>query len=167
MPHLMTPIEQIKIIGHNVGMYKEGLLDMDLSRMPHDVSCVLTHINKRLFEESLNVNSALEHCGVKSHSFNGRFRLEMMKVGFEQCTIHKYIHHHRIEASKMLLHIPGLDLLLIASSLGFRHYETFIRAFRRSNGVCPSRYRDTQTDGGVNRQAFLRGQNIRSVFKAD
>ena len=128
MPHLMTPIEQIKIIGHNVGMYKKGLLDTDLSRMPHDVSCVLTHINKSLFDESLNVNSALENCGVKSHSFNGRFRLEMMKVGFEQCTIHKYIHYHRIEASKMLLRIPGLDLLLIASSLGFRHYETFIRA---------------------------------------
>ena len=124
-----------------LGRYKDALYNMDVSRMPYDVSCVLRYINDRLFDESLNVNTALANCGVKSHSFNGRFRLEMMKAGLACCTMHKYIHHHRIEASKILLTIPGLDLLLIASSLGFKHYETFIRAFRRNNDMCPSLYR--------------------------
>ena len=95
----------------------------------------LSFIHHRLFKESLNANAVYEHF------HTSRFRLRFKQaVGMG---VRAYIEHTRLLVAARLLSYPEIDLYLIASAVGYSHYATFFRAFKRRVGTPPSTYRET------------------------
>ncbi len=140
----MNPIEQERIVEEELSAFIQTLEIRD----PHlsgDVQCVLRYIHDHLFQESLTVNEVLEQCHVRSHSFYTRFKFELLNSRWGRTTIWNYIQQQRVEVAKRLLQHKEIELFLIAVSLGFKHYETFTRVFRRHTNAAPSTFRNGLT----------------------
>lgn len=61
--------------------------------------------------------------------------------------LNDYIIKLRLEKAKELLRSnPTLPLVKVASEVGFSSAEVFSRAFKRYDGISPSRYRSCFTD---------------------
>ena len=128
-----------------------------------DVQRVLRYIHNHLFEESLTIHGVLEQCHVRSHSFNARFKYELLKSGQGPMTIWDYIQQQRVEAAKRLLRHKEIELFLIAISLGFKHYETFTRVFKRYANESPSAFRHQLTHNALSiRGGKSSGQIVRA-----
>jgi AraC-like DNA-binding protein len=123
-------------------------LPFDLTRMPPDVERVLQCIHARLFDATLSVSAVMERCGIRSNGFSSRFKREMASAGLGRLTVRQYIEWSRVEAAKALLLDDDFELAEVAHGLGFEHYETFLRTFRRRTGQSPSAYRNGSTPAG-------------------
>jgi AraC-like DNA-binding protein len=106
-----------------------------------EVQRVIDHIHTSLFEETLTVGTALEACGVRSHTFNARFKKELVRVGRGVMSVQRYIECRRLHVARQLLERPGIEITLIAIYLGFGSHERFLRTWRRHFGCAPSAYR--------------------------
>ena len=69
-------------------------------------------------------------------------KFELLNSGWGRTAIWDYIQRQRIEAAKQLLKHREIELFLVAVSLGFKHYETFTRVFRRYAKESPSSFRN-------------------------
>ena len=137
----MNPIEQERVVEEELSAFIQTLEIRD----PHlsgDVQRALCYIHDHLFKETLTMYYVLEQCDVRSHSFNARFKFELLKSGRGRTTIWEYIQQQRVGAAKRLLQHKEIELFLIAVSLGFKHYETFTRVFRRYTNASPSTFRN-------------------------
>ena len=141
---VMNPIEQERIVEEELFAFIQTLEIRD-PQLSGDVQRALCYIHTHLFEESLSMYYVLEQCHVRSHSFNARFKFELLKSGQGRTTIWEYIQQQRVGAAKRLLQHKEIELFLIAVSLGFKHYETFTRVFRRYNNASPSTFRNGLT----------------------
>jgi len=56
----------------------------------------------------------------------------------------KYIENYRLEAAKKLLLTTSNSIYEIASACGYADYASFIRAFHRSTGKSPNKYRKSE-----------------------
>ena len=60
-----------------------------------------------------------------------------------------YIHHMRVKAAKeLLLNQPSLSVVQISQRVGYFGADSFIRSFKRIEGITPGRYRTQNQKGG-------------------
>jgi AraC-like DNA-binding protein len=95
------------------------------------VARVLECLQARLFEESLNVKTLRNDCGLRDHNVSCRFKCE---VGI---SITEYIEGGRLRAALALLRSDSLGTPEIARSVGYAHLQSFHRAFVRRFGCTP------------------------------
>ncbi|MGB3543990.1 helix-turn-helix transcriptional regulator [Rubrivirga sp.] len=65
---------------------------------------------------------------------------------FERATgksVRNYIEDARLLTAMGLLQELDVEIYLIADSVGYEHYETFCRAFKRVVGLAPSEFRES------------------------
>ena len=161
----MDPIEQERIVKKELCAFIDALQVDDLP-LSGDVQRVLHYIHVHLFEESLTMHDVLEQCHVRSHSFNARFKFELSTAGWGQVTIWGYIQQQRVAAAKRLLSHKEIALFLVAVSVGFKHYETFTRVFKRYTDTSPLTFRNqiAASPGqasGASRQGKWSGQPVK------
>ncbi len=136
----MGPIEQERLVEEELCVFIQTLRTT-ASSLPDDVQRVLDYMHEHLFEEALTMHDVLARCHVRSHSFNARFKFALFQAGWGQTSMWGYIQQQRVEAAKRLLQHQEIALFLIAVSVGFKHYETFTRVFRRYANESPSSFR--------------------------
>jgi AraC family transcriptional regulator len=103
---------------------------------------------ERLVKELLAANldgnisiSQLAHlCGMPVTLFSRAFH---QSAGMAP---HKWLHYHRINCAKDLLHRTKLSLAEIASICGFASKSHFMRAFMRAESMSPAVWRDRSED---------------------
>ena len=67
-----------------------------------------------------------------------------LKVGFKQVfgtTVFGYLHQHRMETARQLLHSRRFNVKEVAQSVGYANQSRFAAAFRKQFGVNPKAYR--------------------------
>ena len=138
---------------HNAGMapylLQQHFIETELARyqaalddrldlvVPGDVEAVLRCIHEHLFNEELNVTWVLAQCGIRSNTFQARFKYYCrMRLAY-------YIQTERIKAAVHLMKYEVLDLCSIAFSVGYRSYNTFARAFKRCKACSPAAFRES------------------------
>ena len=141
----MNPIEQERLIQTELAAFRQQFVVEDLAA-PCCVQAVLRHLHEHLFNPGLNVNILLDCCKIRGASIHGRFKYYL------QMTIRQYLEHKRMLAAMWLLWHDKLDLAHIAFSIGYAHYETFTRAFRRHVGCTPGEYRKRMSEENVRRK---------------
>jgi gluconate 2-dehydrogenase gamma chain len=112
-------------------------------RPPPDVSCwqirkVLAFVHRHLFDHALNVRGVREGCGLRDNNVSCRFKAE---VG---TGLKAYIDRLRLDAATRLLQDPEVTAATAAHAVGFRHLQTFYRAFRRHLDCTPTAVRAKQ-----------------------
>lgn len=96
----------------------------------------LEHLEKRLFQPEVDLDSVAGNVGLSPAGLRARFKAE---TGY---TLHEYIIHRRIEEARRRLSDTTEDITDIAHALGFSSSQYFATAFRRSTGITPGEYRD-------------------------
>ncbi|MFQ5570231.1 MAG: helix-turn-helix domain-containing protein [Rhodothermales bacterium] len=137
----MSPIEKDQLIQRVLAKVRGEISVLD--GYPPDVQRVLECLRDHLFEEACNVDAILECSGVLSPSLHARFKYH---VG---TTIRSFLEQQRLKAAKQLLQDAGLEIYLIAFSVGYANYRTFDRAFRRCLGCTPTVYREKMSRENV------------------
>jgi AraC family transcriptional regulator len=128
--------ENIRILSR----YKKSLSN-DCTNCPPQIEKVVNYIHEYLFEEGLTVASVKDECHILGKSFSPRFVLCM------GLSPKKYILHHRIEASKLLLQQRGVTITEAALLTGFSSLSAYCNSFKRKEGMKPSEWR-LQNGGG-------------------
>ncbi|MCB0977146.1 MAG: GlxA family transcriptional regulator [Acidimicrobiales bacterium] len=85
--------------------------------------------------EDLTVEVLADRAGMSTRSFARRFRAETGS------TPAAHVEQLRVEAARRLLESTDLTVAAVAAQVGFRHAETFHRAFDRIIGTTPAGYR--------------------------
>ncbi len=126
---------------------------IDCQQVPGAVELVelLEYIADHLFENGLDANSVLTACGVTN------IRITLRFADFLERSIDSYIHSHRILVAERLLTETGLEIVAIASILGYTDVEDFDCRFGEETGMPSDQYR-RQLRGKS------RGQSLASQF---
>jgi AraC-like DNA-binding protein len=112
-----------------------------LNGMPEDSDTVPLHaeivryINEHYANPNLSITLLADH-----FSLSKSYLFRVFKKG-ENCGILDYIHQRRVEEAKKLLRGSGAGINEIAAMIGYTNGLTFIRAFKRVEGVTPTVYR--------------------------
>lgn len=106
---------------------------------PVDRAAIQSYVDSAGIGRELCLKSAADHFGMKESAFSYRFKREMGE------TFKDYSERRRIEASKALLEETNESVESIADKVGFSSAgsSSFIRAFKKSVGVTPQRYRES------------------------
>jgi len=104
--------------------------------VPRNVRQVVRVMEANRFDPSLTVERILEECRIYNHNISSLFRVHM-GLG-----IRRYLEELRLRAAEELLTITEAEVYLIAYHVGYTQVETFHRAFRRTRGVAPGRWRE-------------------------
>lgn len=94
----------------------------------------LKYINDN-FDKNLTLESISKHCFISVNSLCNLFKTH---IG---TTVAKHIQSKRITEAKKLLN-AGENVSITAEKCGFADYTSFIRAFKRTVGVSPGKYRN-------------------------
>lgn len=109
----------------------------DCDDTPPSVRVATEYIHDHLFDPELTVKRLRNQLGLTDSMFSPRFRL------YHGRTPGRYIQHLRVEAAKRLLRrFDELRIAEIALYVGYEHYRTFARLFKRVTGHSPQAYRD-------------------------
>ena len=100
------------------------------------VRCATAYIHDQLFVHDLTVTKMREACALNESTFAARFRRH------HGLTPGAYIRHLRVEAAKKLLHYDAIRIADIAFYVGYKHYRTFARVFKRMAGCSPQAFRE-------------------------
>lgn len=124
---------KVEVIERTLSEAQRILSQIGLNAHP-DVEKALCLIHRRLFDPSLNAD--VVYSSISSSTFRLRFLKEV------QTTVRAYIENARLLVSARLLTYPEIDIYLIADAVGYAHYGTYFRAFRRHFDCAPSEYRE-------------------------
>ena len=98
---------------------------------------ILEFIRKNLSDENLSVNGIAEQMGVSPSHLSRYFKHQMGNGVLE------YIHQSRVNLAKDLLkNAPEIKIRDVAARSGFCNITTFIRVFKKYEGVTPGQYRE-------------------------
>jgi len=139
----LSPIERDRLIFEELESVRKKIAAYNDASFPPDVRALLCCLRKHLYEETCNVNAILACSGVTSPSLHARFKYH---VG---TTIRRYLEQHRLKAARRLLQHDGLEIHVIAFSVGYTSYRTFGRAFRRYFGCTPTDCREKMSRENV------------------
>jgi AraC-like DNA-binding protein len=129
----MDVAERLAFIEDELAAFREDLSVNDDAR--DSVRLATTRLHERLFDPTLTVTTVREHLGLTSTAFSARFRRH------HGCTPACYIRRRRVEAAKSLLQYEELPIADIAFYVGYEHYRTFARVFKRVTGQSPQAFR--------------------------
>lgn len=98
---------------------------------------IMEIIRKNLSAENLSVNGIAEQVGVTPSHLSRYFKHQMGTGVLE------YIHQSRVELAKdMLKNSPEVKIRDVAVKSGFCNITTFIRVFKKYEGMTPGQYRE-------------------------
>ena len=130
----MNGTERLGLIEDELAVFREGLSVSD--EAPDSVRLATARIHERLFDPALTVTDIREHLSLTSTTFSARFRRH------HGCTPAQYIRRLRVQAAKRLLRHEELRIADIAFCVGYEHYRTFARVFKRLAGRSPQAFRE-------------------------
>ena len=108
----------------------------DCDDAPPSVRVATEHIHAHLFDPELTVKRLRNRLGLTDSMFSPRFRL------YHGRTPGRYIRHLRMEAAKRLLReFDDLPIADVAFLVGYEHYRTFARVFKRATEQAPKAFR--------------------------
>jgi AraC-like DNA-binding protein len=125
--------ERFAFIEDELAAFREDLSVNDEAR--DSVRLATTRIHERLFDPDLTVARIREHLGLTGATFSARFRRH------HGCTPACYVRRRRVETAKSLLQHDELPIADIAFQVGYEHYRTFARVFKRVTGRSPQGFR--------------------------
>lgn len=103
---------------------------------PKSIQVAVKRIHDRLFESTLTVERLRRRLGLTSATFSARFRR------YHDWTPARYIRRLRVEAAKSLLQHDEIPAADIAFHVGYDHYRTFARIFKRVTSRSPRAFRE-------------------------
>ena len=130
----MDVADQLALIENKLASFREGLSVRD--EAPDSVRRATTRIHETLFDPALTVTGVQEHLGLTGATFPTRFRRH------HGCTPAQYIRRLRVQAAKRLLQHKDLRTADIAFHVGYEHYRTFARVFKRVTNHLPQAFRE-------------------------
>lgn len=130
----MDVAERVALIEDELAAFREGLSVSD--EAPESVRLATTRLHEFLFDPELTVARVREHLGLTGATFSARFRRH------HGCTPACYIRQLRVEAAKSLLRYDELPITDIAFYVGYEHYRTFARVFKRLTGHSAQAFRE-------------------------
>ena len=101
------------------------------------VSQIKVYVEENYTNSNLNVASLGEHFSKTPHYISKLFKDD------QGIALLEYINSERVEAAKRLLVSSKKTLADIAEEIGFTNVVTFIRVFKKFEGVTPGKYRET------------------------
>lgn len=111
----------------------------DDSKWPHNVQLSVWYIHEKLYHQNLNVGKLREVVyGGNGNDFSTEF---VCYLGTSPKT---YINDLRVEAGKKILtdkRFRKVQILIIATELGFSGKGAFSHAFRKREGISPGKWR--------------------------
>lgn len=115
--------------------YKEQLSLSEEAPLP--VQLATEYIHDHLFNPRLTVTRVREHLGLTGATFSSRFRRH------HGHTPASYIRHLRVKAAQHLLQrLNTLPIADIAFHIGYEHYRSFARVFKRVTDCSPRAFRE-------------------------
>ncbi len=109
---------------------EEGGTEMRIKRS------ILEIVKNEYPDPMLNVSAIADKLG-KNVDYISRVFKQTTTIGLLD-----YIHHMRVKAAKdLLIHQPSLSVAQIGERVGYFGADSFIRSFKRIEGVTPGRYR--------------------------
>lgn len=107
----------------------------DCDDAPPSVRVATEHIHDYLFDPKLTVKRLRNRLGLTDSMFSPRFRR------YHGRTPGRYIRHLRAEAAKRLLRrFDDLRTADVAFHVGYEHYRTFARLFKRETDQSPQAF---------------------------
>lgn len=106
----------------------------DASGFSRELREILQCIHDSLFDPDLSVGKVREVCRIRNNNVSSHFR-HVMGQGIKE-----YIESHRMEAARQLLSRDEFVVFEVAMALGYRHVETFYKAFDRHYSCPPAEY---------------------------
>ena len=104
---------------------------------PLSVRLATEHIHGHLFDPELTVKRLRKQLGLTDAMFSTRFRHH------HGCSPACYIRRLRVEAAKRLFrHFDDLPAAAVALYVGYEHYRTFARVFKRVTDQSPQAFRE-------------------------
>lgn len=115
-------------------VYREQLaVDED---MPETIQIATERIHERLFRRNLTVKRLRRRLGLTSATFSAQFRR------YHGWSPARYIRWLRVDAAKALLRHDEVPVAEIAFNVGYEHYRSFARIFKRVTGRPPRAFRE-------------------------
>ncbi len=99
------------------------------------VTLACNYIDENISDVNLTVKGIADAAGVSI-----RHLTELFKAHFDM-TIADYVNHNRIAMAKELLKDPKAKTAHVASQVGYYNIDTFVRNFRKLEGITPTEYR--------------------------
>lgn len=130
----MDVADQFALIENKLASFREDISVRD--EAPDSVRRATTRIHEALFNPALTVTGVREDLGLTGATFSTRFRHH------HGCTPAQYIRRLRVQAAKRLLQHEDLRTADIAFHVGYEHYRTFARVFKRLTGRSPQAFRE-------------------------
>jgi len=131
---MSSPVRPTKIEEDLAVFRAEQTMDGDA---PSTVRMATEHIHEHLFDPNLTVQQIRDRLGLSAPMFPTRFRHHHGHT--PAC----YIRHLRVEAAKRLLRrYDDLRIADVALQVGYGHYRTFARVFKRVTGKSPQAFRE-------------------------
>ncbi|WP_159888134.1 helix-turn-helix domain-containing protein [Paenibacillus puerhi] len=96
------------------------------------------HVEENYSDPELNVNNIGEHFELRGSYLSKLFK-EQTGEGLLE-----YVAKHRIEQAKRLMRDKATSVAEIAAMVGYHEAATFIRVFKKYEGITPGRYKETQ-----------------------
>jgi two-component system response regulator YesN len=101
-----------------------------------DVYEIIQYIKNNYNQSDLDLNSISLHIHLTPAYICQIFKKKT------EVTINEYLTEYRIEKAKELLRDGNSKLYEVATGIGYRDTNYFIRIFRKKTGVTPSEYRE-------------------------
>lgn len=101
------------------------------------VKCMLSYIHEH-YTEYLSIQQIAQHCNVNPNYASQLFNQEMDK------TFSCYLTELRIEEAVRLLQTTDLPVSEVAAKIGYRDYFYFAKVFKKTRGITPTAYRNTE-----------------------
>ena len=95
---------------------------------------------KANYMKKISLEDVAKSVYLSSSYFSKIFKQEM------KCNFNTYINLFRIESSKELLKDPTVELVDIASIVGFEDQSYFSKVFKKIVGISPGKYRESKSE---------------------
>lgn len=116
-------------------LYSKGMTDLMQKKSAHaDISRTLAYIRENIKEE-FSLEKLADISSMSKYHFLRTFKSQMGITPFQ------YINEMRISLAKTMLTATNMTIAEIAYDLGYSNESAFIRAFSRTAGTTPRKYR--------------------------
>ena len=103
------------------------------------INKIKTYIDNNYTNDKLSVSVISEYLSISSSYLSRKFK-QCMGIGLLE-----YINKHRIDVAKMKLQTTQDSIADIAKDCGYYDSNTFIRVFKKYEGITPGKFRETAT----------------------
>jgi AraC-like DNA-binding protein len=130
----MSPLEKQELIGEELAAFRERL--PECSNAPPTVRIATERLHEKLFDPGLTMERLRNHLGITGDTFSVRFRQHHGHT--PKC----YARNLRVKAAERLLGHDELTATSVALAVGYEHYRSFARVFKRHAKCTPSTFQD-------------------------